>query len=82
MIRKETNITNRAQNYYDGLVKIATLKTKNIITDEKNYKDWVIYFVRYVLKKSIEMMTMYYRELVEKIEEYDEKSILQLLRLH
>ena len=35
-----------------------------------------MYFVRYVLKKSIEMMTMYYRELVEKIEEYDEKSIL------
>ena len=82
MIRKETNITNRAQNYYDGLVNLATLKTKNIIIDEKNYKDWVIYFVRYVLKKSIEMMTMYYRELVEKIEEYDEKSILQLLRLH
>ena len=46
---KEVNIKNRVYNYYfDNLVKAKKLKTKNLLIDEKNYKDFVIYFTRYL----------------------------------
>ena len=46
---KEVNIKNRVYNYYfDNLVKAKKLETKNLLIDEKNYKDFVIYFTRYL----------------------------------
>ena len=46
---KEINIKNRVYYYYFyHLIKAKKLKTKNILIDEKNYKDLVIYFARYV----------------------------------
>ena len=51
---KVMNIKNRVYNYYfDNLVKTKKLETKNIIIDEKNYKDLTTYFARYVHKRSI-----------------------------
>ena len=53
---KEINITNREYNYYfDNLVKDKNLETKNMLIDEKNYKDLVIYSVIYIHSKSIKM---------------------------
>ena len=41
-------------NYYsDSVIKTKKLKTENISIDEKNYKDLMIYFTRYVCRKSI-----------------------------
>ena len=51
------------------------LETSNIKTNEKNYKDLVIYFTRYVHKKSIKMLSLHYHELIEKFEEHDTKII-------
>ena len=73
---KEINIKNRIYNYYfDYLIKAKKLETKNILFNEKNYKDLIIYFTRYDLGKSIRMLCQYYHELVGKIEEHNEKNI-------
>ena len=34
--------------YFDNLVKAKKIETNNILIDEKNYKNLVIYFTRYV----------------------------------
>ena len=47
-------------NYYDDLVKVDNLKTKNGIIYEKSYKNLLIYFVRNILKKSIKMISLYF----------------------
>ena len=50
----EINIKVRFYNYYcDNLIKEKPLESKNILIDEKNYKDLIIYFTRYVHSKSI-----------------------------
>ena len=47
MLIQEINIKNRVYNYhFDNLVKAKKLETKNILIDEKNYKDLTIYFTR------------------------------------
>ena len=57
----EINIKNKLYNYYfDNLVKGKQLETKNILIDEKNYKDVTIYFTRYVHKKAIKMLHLHY----------------------
>ena len=44
---------NRFYNYsFDKLVRAKTLETKNILIDEINYQDFILYFVRYVHGKS------------------------------
>ena len=60
-----------AHSYYDDLVKIDDLKTKNIVIHEKSYKDLLTYFVWYIVKKAIETTSLYYWELIGNIEEYD-----------
>ena len=46
---QEINIKSRVYRYYfDNLVKPKKLETKNILIDEKNYKDLTIYFTKYV----------------------------------
>ena len=42
---RKINIKNRVCNYhFANLVKAKKLKTKNILIDEKNYKDLTTYF--------------------------------------
>ena len=66
---KEINIKKRVYNYYfDKLVKEKKLETKNMLIDEKNYKDLVIYFTKYVCRKSIKMLSLHYYEFMGKIE--------------
>ena len=36
------------------------IETKNILIDEKNYQDLVVYFARYVHSKSIKMLSLNY----------------------
>ena len=63
-------LLNRVYNYYfDNLVKAKKLETKNILIDEKNYSDLVIYFTVYVHSKSMKMLSLYYHELTGKVKE-------------
>ena len=56
---KEINVKNRVYNYYfHHLVEAKKLETKNILIDEKNYKDLLIYFMRYIHSKSIKILGM------------------------
>ena len=57
---------------FDNLVKAKKIATKNVLMDEKNYKDLVIYFTRYVHSKSIKIFSLNYYELMGKIEELEE----------
>ena len=41
--------------FFDNLVNAKKFETKNILIDEKNYEDLVIYFTRHVHSKSINM---------------------------
>ena len=51
------------------------METKNISFDEKNFKHLVICFTRYVNRKSIKMLSLYFYKLMGKIEENDGKNI-------
>ena len=62
--------------YFNDLIKATKLETINILINEKNYKDLFIYFTRYDHQKSIKILSLYYHELVEKIEKYDRKTYL------
>ena len=42
------NIQNRVRNHSDDLIKPEKIETENILIDEKNFKDLVIYFTRYI----------------------------------
>ena len=46
------------------------------MVDEKNYKDLVIYFTRYVHNKSIKILRLYYDELIRYVEEREGKKYL------
>ena len=43
---KKVNFKNKVYNFYHNLIK-KELGTRNILTDDKNYKDLAIYFTRY-----------------------------------
>ena len=69
---KEISIKNRVYNYYfDNLIKAKKLETKNILIDEKIFKDLVIYFTRYDHSKSVKLLSLHYHELIGKIEEHE-----------
>ena len=72
---KEINTKNKVYNYCNNLIKVKKLGTKNILINEKNYKDLTIYFIRYDNKKSIRMLSLHYHKLMRKIEEYEGKYI-------
>ena len=57
---KQINIKNKLHNYYDNLTKAEKFQTKNILIDEKNYKNLIIYLARYDHKKSTRMLSLYY----------------------
>ena len=42
--------------------------------DEKNYKDWAIYFTRYFHSKLIKMLSPRYHELIGKMKEHEGKN--------
>ena len=74
---QEISIKNWVYNYYfDNLVKTKKLKTKNILINEKNYNDLVIYFTIYFHSKAIKMLSPYYYELMEKVKENEEKYLV------
>ena len=50
MVDKETNMKNRLCIYYDNLIKVNNLKTKNVIIHVKNYKDLVFIMLGIFLK--------------------------------
>ena len=76
---KEINIKNRVFNYYlDYLIKVNKLETKNVLINEKNYKDLVIYFTRYDCWKSVKMLSLHYHESLGKLEEYESKKYLMV----
>ena len=57
-------------------ISINFEKVELSIIDEKEYKDLVFHFVRYVLETSIEMMSLFYHELIGTTEEYDGEKYL------
>ena len=66
----EINIKNRVcKCYFDNSIK-AKNKNKNILINEKNYKDLVIYFTKYAHNKSIKIVSLHYNELIGKTEEH------------
>ena len=67
---KEIIVKNRVYNCYFGvLIKAKKVAYKNILIDQKNYKDWTIYFNSYDHRKSIIRLSLYYHDLMGKIEE-------------
>ena len=52
------------------------LETKNVLVNGKNYKDLIIYFTWYDFRKSIRMFSLFYLELMGKIEENKEKYLM------
>ena len=76
---QEININNRVYNYYfDNLVKAKMLETENILINEKNYKDLVIYFTTYYHSEFIKMLRLRYHELMGTIEEHEGKKYLMV----
>ena len=64
---------------FDNLVKAKKkLETENILIHEKNYKDLVICFTRYVHSKLIKMLSLYYHELMGKVKIYEVKKFLMI----
>ena len=73
---KEINIKHRLYYYYlDNLIKAKKLETKCILIDEKNYMDLVIYFTKYTDSNLIKILSLYYQELIGKIEEHEGRNI-------
>ena len=70
---KESNIKSIVYSYYfDNLIRANKIETENILIDVKNYKDLVAYFTRYVHQKLIKMLSLYYYDLIGKIEKHAE----------
>ena len=63
--------------FFDNLNKAKILETKYLI-DKKNYNDLVIYFYRYVHSKLKKMLSLYYHELMGKIDDHEEKIYLMV----
>ena len=58
------------------------LETKNILIDDENYKDLVIYFTRYVYSKSIKLLSLHCHELIGKVEGHEGKKTSDIWWLH
>ena len=57
--------------YFENLIKAKKLGTKNIFINEKNCKDLMIYFMRYVHSKLIKILILHYHKLIGKIAEHE-----------
>ena len=51
------------------------IKTENILIDKESYKYLVIYLINYVSSKFMKMLSLYYHEIMGKIEELKQKKI-------
>ena len=60
---------------FNNSIKVKKLEFKNILINEKNHKDLVIHFTRYVHNKSIKTLRMQFGELIGKIEEHGGKNV-------
>ena len=69
------NIKNRAHNHSEDLMKPNKIETKNILIDEKKFKDLIIYFTRYINLRSMKMLSRYFCKLIGKIKEHEGKNI-------
>ena len=78
MYIKDSIIKNQIFDYYENLIRPEILQTKNILIDEKSYKDMVIYSTRYDRGESITKLNLYYHELTAKIEEHQGKKYLMI----
>lgn len=54
----------KVYNYYDDLVKVKNVRTKNILIDAKSYKDLTIYFRRYDHRNPVKKLGLYYHKLI------------------
>ena len=52
------------------------LETRNILIDEKNFKNLVIYFTRYFHSQSIIILSLYYHELMGNVKEQEWKKMI------
>ena len=69
---KEINIRNRDyKNDFDYLIKAEKIETKSL-------KDLTIYFTRYDRGKSKRMLSLYYHELMGKINKHEGKKYLMV----
>ena len=57
------NIKNRVNNHSDELTKQQQTEIKNILINEKNFKDIMIFLNRYVNSKSIKMSRLYFLQI-------------------
>ena len=69
------NIKNRAHSHSEDLMKPNKVETKNILIDEKKFKDLIIYFTRYINLRSMKMLSRYFCKLIGKIKEHEGKNI-------
>ena len=62
------------------IVIVQTKKNRNqkLVINDKSYKDLVIYFIRYDCGKAITILSLYYHELMGKIEEHEGKKYLMV----
>ena len=71
----KVNVENQVFNYYfNSSIEAKTLETKNILIDQKNYKNLVIGDVQKYLQ--IKIRRLYYDKLIGKIEEHEGKKCL------
>ena len=56
----------------------SKLETKIVLIDEKNCKDFLIYFTRYGHEKSIRLFNFDYYKLIENISKFEEKKCLMV----
>ena len=57
------NIKNRVNNHSDKLTTQQQTEIKNILINEKNFKDMMIFLNRYVNSKSIKMLRLYFLQI-------------------
>ena len=60
--------------YYNNLVRLHDLTFKFTIVDSKQYREFINWFVRYILKNLLGSMTWCYHKLKAIIEEYNGKK--------
>ena len=73
---KEIFIKNPAIVYYDNLIIPKKMETKNIVINEKSYKDLVMYFTRFGSGKTLTMLNLYYHKLMGRIKESEGKKLM------
>ena len=72
---KKSILDIKCTNVYVYLLdKAEKSETKNSLIGEKNYRDLVIYFTKYVHNNAIEMLSLHYHDLMRMIAELEGKK--------